>query len=127
MSLAKWLIKNTNPETVSKIKSFSLANKKPLMAAASIPVAYGAYEVAQPAIDDFMTDQAIESMKRSAKNAIVDTADYAAKHPYMASALLGGSGVAGATMGADNFAKAFDSISPFKISNLVKSRESNRR
>lgn len=106
MSLAKWL---------ARAGEFAKANKKPLMAAAAVPAAYGAYELAEPKIDDFMTDQAINSMIRSGKRAIADTADYAEKHPYIASGLLGASGLAGAKLGESNFADLFNSVAPARI------------
>ncbi len=122
MSLAKWLAKNV-PEMAQKAGKFASDNKGMLAGAAAIPATYGAYEVAQPMIDDFMTDQAIDSMKRSAKNALVDTVDYADKHPYMASALMGGAGLAGAELGDQGFAGIFDSLSPFKVGSMLKSHQ----
>ncbi len=118
MSLAKWIAKNA-----SKAGKFASDNKGLLAGAASIPASYGAYQVAQPMVDDFMTDQAISSMKRQAKNALVDTVDYADKHPYLTSALLGGAGLAGAELGGDSFAGIFDSLSPLKVGSILKNRQ----
>ncbi len=116
MSLAKWLAKAAEEGgALHKAKAFAQANKGPLMAAAAVPAAVGAYEVAQPKIDDFMTDQAIKSIGRNAKRALVDTAEYAQEHPYMSSLLLGGAGMAGAKMGEGNFADMFNSVSPMRM------------
>lgn len=122
MSLAKWIAKNA-PEMLGKAKAFASENKGLLAGAAAVPAAYGAYEIGQPMVDDFMTDQALQSMKRTAKNALVDTADYAEKHPYMASALLGGAGLAGAELGDQGFAGIFDAVSPFKVGSMIRNRQ----
>lgn len=122
MSLAKWIAKN-GPGMLNKAGKFASENKGMLAGAAAIPAATVGYQVAQPMIDDFMTDQAIDSMKRNAKNALVDTVDYAEKHPYMASALMGGAGLAGAELGDQGFAGIFDSLSPFKVGSMLKNRQ----
>ncbi len=114
MSLAKWLAKN-GPNALSAAKSFAKANKGPLAAAAAIPAGIGAYELAEPAIDDFMTDQAMKSMGRNLKRGLVDTAEYAEEHPYLASTLLGAAGLAGGAMGQEGFSSAFNSLAPVKI------------
>ncbi len=114
MSLAKWAAKN-GPEMLSKVKKFAIDNKKPLMAAAAIPAAVGAYEVGQPMVDDFMSDQALKSVGRSAKRGLADTLEFAEEHPYISSALLGASGLAGAKLGDDNFSDVFNAVSPVKL------------
>ncbi len=110
-------------DAISGAARMAKDNKGLLAGAAAIPAAYGAYEIGQPMVDDFMTDQALQSMKRNAKNALVDTVDYAEKHPYMASALMGGAGLAGAELGDQGFAGIFDAVSPFKVGSMVRNRQ----
>lgn len=115
MSLSAWIMKN-GPRIAGGAKEFLGANAGTAAKIAGLGAAGGgAYALAQPAIDDFMTDQALESMGRSAKRSLADTVEFAEGHPYMSAALLGGAGMAGAGMGGDNFSALFDSISPVKI------------
>jgi hypothetical protein len=85
----------------AKALEFAKANKGLLGGAA----AAGGVAVAAPAIqhgyDDFMTDRALASVGRNVKRAAGDAADYAEEHPIAASALLGGSALAGYRAGRD--------------------------
>lgn len=110
MSLAAWMAKN-GPE----LAKFAKANKPALAAAAAVPATVGAYEVAKPHIDDFMTDQAMKSIGRKVKRSAIDTIDFAEEHPYTVAALMGGSGMAGAALGEDGFSNAFNSVSPLAM------------
>ena len=82
MSLAKFIAQHV-PEYAAKAKHFAMNNKGLLAAGAAVPVAVGAGAALEPKFDDFMTDQAIHSMKRNAKRGLIDTLDFADKHPDM--------------------------------------------
>lgn len=99
MSLAKYLAKAA--AEAPKALEFAKANKGLLAGVGAGGVALAAAPHVQHSYDDFMTDQAIKSMKRNAKRAAVDTMEFAGKHPLVAAGALGGAGLAGYGMQPD--------------------------
>lgn len=114
MSLFKFLAKHAE-ELSPMALEWAKKNKKALAIAGGVGAAGAAGMAAQPAIDDFMTDQAINSMIRNGKRAATDAVDYAEKHPYASAAILGGAGLGGARLGEQNFSDLFNTLSPVKL------------
>jgi heme O synthase-like polyprenyltransferase len=119
--------RRTALSTMTALGKWLAANKKPLGIAAGITGAAGAGAAAAPAIDEFITDQALASMGRTAKRAVADTAEFAEEHPYMLAGLVGGSGLAGAKLGEEGFSGLFDTVSPLQMGGLAKQRTRMQR
>lgn len=123
MSLTKFLAQH-GPEALQWLK----ANKKGIgMAAGGTALAAGGAAVAEPYIDDYMTDQALGSVGRNMKRGVVDAIEFAEEHPYITAAALGGSGMLGGAMGQEGFAGLLDTVSPIQISQLVSGRGGHKK
>lgn len=110
MSLAKWAAKYA-PQVLKGLKD----NKALLYGIGGGGAAIGAGIAAQPMVDDFMTDQAINSMIRTGKRGLVDAMDFAEEHPYLTSAVLGGAALTGAGLGEAGVGGLLDRFAPAPV------------
>ncbi len=83
VALEKWLMKNRHM----------------LAAGAGGAALAGGAVAAKPMMENVAANLAMDKIKRDAKHAMSDTADFVGKHPLVASAAMTGAGALGATSG----------------------------
>lgn len=73
--------------------------KVPLGVAGGAAGAYGASKVAEPYVDEFMTNRAIEGIGGELGRGLEATEQFGEEHPMALAALLGGGALAGKALG----------------------------
>ena len=97
MSLATYLAKAG--EELGPAAEWAKRNKVLLGAGGAAAAGTGLGLAAQPMIENYAADKAVDRLKNQGLGAVNDTLDFAQKHPYIASGALGLSGLIGGGLG----------------------------